>query len=152
MRLIETHTRTIAKTVSYRIGNTLITFLMTFLLFGVSAALAGSLAIAQIILGSLIFYLHDRVWLKSSWATENNTDGQKRSIVKTISYRLIVLVAGFIVARLIITNSNETAAWWTITSMALSMVFYYIHERIWVKITWGKDAHHDDNAINAKDQ
>jgi len=147
----ETHTRTIAKTISYRVINTLITFLMTFLLFGVSAALAGSLALAQIILGSLIFYLHDRIWLKSSWATEHNNEGQKRSIVKTITYRFIVLVAGFIVARLIITSSNETAAWWTITSMALSMVFYYIHERIWVKITWGKELNHDDNAIDAKD-
>lgn len=147
----ETHTRTIAKTVSYRVINTLITFLMTFLLFGVSAALAGSLALAQIILGSLIFYLHDRIWLKSSWATENNNEGQKRSIVKTITYRFIVLVAGFIVARLIITSSNETAAWWTITSMILSMMFYYIHERIWVRITWGKELNHDDDAINAKD-
>lgn len=152
MSFIETHKRTIAKTVSYRIGNTFITFLMTFLLFGVSAALAGSLALAQIILGSAIFYLHDRVWLKSLWGTEENTEVKKRSLVKTISYRLIVLVAGFIVARLIITNSNETAAWWTITSMALSMVFYYIHERIWVNIKWGKDTHHDDNAIDAKDQ
>jgi uncharacterized membrane protein len=150
MELTETHKRTIAKTVTYRVGNTVITFLMTLLLFGVSAALAGSLALAQIILGSAIFYLHDRVWQKFAWGKTQSNENPRRSLAKTICYRLLVLIAGFIVARLIITNSNETAAWWTITSMALSMIFYYIHERIWVRITWGwKETDHDDNAVNA---
>jgi uncharacterized membrane protein len=134
----DTHKRTIIKTISYRVINTLVTFLMTFLLFGVSAALAGSVALAQIVLGSTIFYLYDRVWLRVSWARENIHEDVKRSIVKTIGYRLIVLCAGFVIARLILTSSNETAVWWTITLMVLSMMFYYVHERIWLKIKWGR--------------
>jgi uncharacterized membrane protein len=136
--MTDTHKRTIIKTISYRVINTLITFLMTFLLFGVSAALAGSVALAQIVLGSTIFYLYDRVWLRVSWARKDIHEDVKRSIVKTIGYRLIVLCAGFIVARLILTSSNETAVWWTITLMVLSMMFYYVHERIWLKIKWGR--------------
>jgi len=136
--MTDAHKRTLIKTISYRVINTSITFLMTFLLFGVSAALAAALALAQIVVGSIIFYAYDRVWLRVSWAQENMVEFAKRSIVKTIGYRLIVLCAGFITARLILTSSNETAAWWTITLMVLSMIFYYIHERIWLKIKWGR--------------
>jgi hypothetical protein len=136
--MADTHKRTFTKTISYRVINTLITFLMTFLLFGVSAELAGSVALAQIILGSVIFYLYDRVWLHVAWARTEIYEDVKRSIIKTIGYRLIVLCAGFIIARVILTSNNETAVWWTVTSMILSMIFYYIHDRIWLKIKWGR--------------
>jgi uncharacterized membrane protein len=135
----ETQSRTISKTVTYRVINTLVTFLMTLMVFDVSTALAGSVALAQIVVGSTIYYIYDRFWLLSAWARSQGFEAKKRSIVKTIGYRLIVLIAGFIVARLILTTSNETALEWTIISMLLSMVVYYIHERVWNKFNWGKN-------------
>ena len=59
---METHQRTLARTVSYRVLAVLITALIT----GIGTAIA-----IHIIL-TLVHYLHERVWLKIKWGTNND--------------------------------------------------------------------------------
>jgi uncharacterized membrane protein len=61
----------------------------------------------------------------------------KRSIAKTISYRVIVVVLDFIAVYLF-TGKLKTALGFTIVSNIYTTVVYFFHERIWDKIKWGK--------------
>jgi uncharacterized membrane protein len=61
----------------------------------------------------------------------------KRSIVKTITYRLIVVILDFIAVYLF-TGKLETALGFTIVSNIYTTIVYFFHERIWDKIKWGK--------------
>ena len=75
----------------------------------------------------------------------------KRHLAKTISYRIISTLIGFLIMWGV-TGKIEFGAAFGVIELLYKPIQYYIHERIWVKITWGKDTHHDDNAIDAKDQ
>lgn len=61
----------------------------------------------------------------------------KRSLLKTISWRLTGSGATFLVAFLI---SNDMSVSGTIAAIQLvtNTLLYYVHERIWNKITWGR--------------
>ena len=64
-------------------------------------------------------------------------DTKKRSIVKTISWRIIVIVLLTIVSYIITGNWEQTG--WFVVSLLGMTVLYYMHERVWDKIQWGKD-------------
>jgi uncharacterized membrane protein len=61
----------------------------------------------------------------------------KRTIAKTISYRLIVVILDFI-AIYLFTGKWITALGFTVVSNIYTTVVYFFHERIWAKIKWGK--------------
>lgn len=64
-------------------------------------------------------------------------DTVSRSVTKTITFRVIGSVANFIFAWLMTGNvafaTALVAFQWTVI-----MLLYYIHERVWDRITWGK--------------
>jgi uncharacterized membrane protein len=57
---------------------------------------------------------------------------KKRHVAKTISYRLISTLIGF-VAMLIITGSIKAGAAFSIAELLWKPIQYYIHERIWYR-------------------
>lgn len=62
---------------------------------------------------------------------------KSRSFVKAISYRILGTLLSFAIAYLITKNatlSSAIAFWETI----LKIFIYYIHERGWNKIQWGR--------------
>lgn len=61
----------------------------------------------------------------------------RRSIVKTVSYRIIILIIDFISIYLF-TGQVKIALGFMLISNTYSTVGYYFHERIWNKIKWGK--------------
>jgi uncharacterized membrane protein len=67
----------------------------------------------------------------------------KRSIVKTITYRAIVVILDFIAVYLF-TGKLETAFGFTIVSNIYTTIVYYIHERIWDRVKWGKKEVYDN--------
>ncbi len=63
----------------------------------------------------------------------------KRSIVKTISYRIIILILDF-TSIYIFTGQIKIAFGFMVVSNVYTTVGYFFHERIWDKIKWGKIA------------
>jgi adenylylsulfate kinase len=63
----------------------------------------------------------------------------RRSIVKTISYRVIVVILDF-VAIYLFTGKISVALGFTIVSNIYTTIVYFLHERIWGKIKWGKSS------------
>lgn len=61
----------------------------------------------------------------------------KRSIVKSISFRIIATIATVIVVFLI-TDSWAWAGVIGVIDLIIKIILYYLHERAWVKIAWGK--------------
>jgi uncharacterized membrane protein len=64
-------------------------------------------------------------------------DHPKRSIVKTISWRVTGSSATFLIAYLL-TGNFAVAGVIGITQMISNTILYYFHERIWNKIAWGQ--------------
>jgi uncharacterized membrane protein len=69
-KLAETHKRTIARMISYRITAWLFTILWTYLFTGDIGSATG-FATALHILLSVDYYIHERIWLKIKWGRTN---------------------------------------------------------------------------------
>jgi adenylylsulfate kinase len=60
-----------------------------------------------------------------------------RSVVKTITYRIFILILDFTVIYLF-TRRIGVAVSFTILSNIYTTIAYFFHERIWDNIKWGK--------------
>jgi uncharacterized membrane protein len=61
----------------------------------------------------------------------------KRSLAKTISWRITGSTATFFIAYFM-TGDFTVAGIIGITQMIFNTVLYYVHERIWNNIVWGR--------------
>jgi sulfate adenylyltransferase large subunit len=66
IRATETHGRSLTKAVSWRAAGSLDTFVVAILITG-SSRVAGSVALAEILTKTLIYYLHERAWAAIRW-------------------------------------------------------------------------------------
>ena len=64
-------------------------------------------------------------------------DTRTRTIVKTLTYRLTAWAFTIFWTYLFVEDVAGATIFSTLLHIALS-IDYYIHERIWDKITWGK--------------
>lgn len=65
------------------------------------------------------------------------SDSPRRSLVKTISWRITGSGATFIIAYLISGNIAMSGSI-AIIQIVANTILYYTHERVWNKIGWGK--------------
>jgi uncharacterized membrane protein len=88
-------------------------------------------------IGFASFWVQERIWNRFQWGRVEGSDLQRRSIVKTVTWRLWSL---FVLATvgLILGLSSESAVEWSIVTNILFVVVHYLHERVWNVITWGK--------------
>lgn len=60
-----------------------------------------------------------------------------RSIAKTVSYRLFIIILDFL-SIYWLSGKAQVAIGFTIISNIYTTIGYFLHERIWNKIKWGK--------------
>ena len=65
------------------------------------------------------------------------TESHARSIAKAISWRATGSVDTFIVAA-VITGSSSLAGGVALAEVLTKTALYYLHERVWALIRWGK--------------
>lgn len=65
----DTHRRSIAKAISWRITGTLDTFIISFLITG-ELTLAGAIAFTEVITKIVLYWVHERAWNKVSWGRD----------------------------------------------------------------------------------
>lgn len=76
-------------------------------------------------------------------------DSPTRSILKSLSWRLVASGATFIISFVIFRRYTEktyseifeTATVITSIEMVAKLLLYYLHERLWTNIVWGKYWH-----------
>ena len=64
---------------------------------------------------------------------------RKRSIVKAVTYRSVIVVLDFVVVYLL-TGKLSTATGFMVISNLYTSVAYFVHERVWAGIQWGRMA------------
>jgi adenylylsulfate kinase len=64
--IVETHKRTIARMISYRLTAWLFTIFWTYLFLGNIGEATGFATVLHILL-SVDYYIHERIWLKIKW-------------------------------------------------------------------------------------
>jgi len=77
---------------------------------------------------------------------EKTKDSPGRSLAKAISWRFIASGTTFLVTFIIFRRYSEktfdeviqTASFITIIDFTAKILFYYLHERLWTNIKWGK--------------
>jgi uncharacterized membrane protein len=62
----ESNKRSLAKAVSWRITGTVDTFIISFFVTG-EVALAGAIAVTEVVTKIVLYWLHERVWNKVKW-------------------------------------------------------------------------------------
>ena len=133
----ETHRRTLTKTVLYRLLSVIAIFVLS-LAFGASGSTAGVLGLGAVVFGTLAYYVHDRVWLRFAWLTHGDQETKSRSLIKSVTYRIVVLFIAFGLAKVFLTASTETALLFTVIQMVINFALYYLVERVFNFISWGK--------------
>ena len=69
--------------------------------------------------------------------THHAEETLRRSIFKTVSYRVVILLLDF-TSIYLFTGQIKVAFGFTIISNIYATIGYFVHERIWDKIKWGK--------------
>lgn len=63
-------------------------------------------------------------------------DSYKRSIVKSIGYRIIIITLDFITVY-ILTRKINIAIGFMLLSNTYTTIVYFLYERLWTRIKWG---------------
>lgn len=62
----DTNTRSLVKTVCWRITGSGATFLIAYLMVG-NFAIAGAIGMIQLVSNTILYYIHERIWNKIHW-------------------------------------------------------------------------------------
>lgn len=65
----ESKVRSLAKAISWRITGTLDTFFISWLITG-TAKIAGTIALTEICTKILIYWVHERIWVRINWGKD----------------------------------------------------------------------------------
>jgi len=72
-----------------------------------------------------------------------NRASRKRSVVKAITYRFIIVCLDFVVIYFL-TGQAKMAAGFMIVSNLYTTVAYFVHERVWSRIKWGMESQEEN--------
>lgn len=66
-----------------------------------------------------------------------HTETHLRTFVKTITYRIVIIISIFTITYVTTGELSDALAITSITAVS-GTIIYYVHERIWNNIHWGK--------------
>lgn len=139
----ETHYRSVIKGATWRLIGTLDTIFLSWIFTG-SIGRAAAIGGVELFTKILLFYAHERVWLRISWAREAEGDAsapaserRRRSLAKGISWRITGTLDTVVIA-LLITGNPSQAFKIGFTEVVTKVGLYYLHERIWQRVDFGR--------------
>lgn len=152
----DSHTRSLVKGISWRVIGTIDTIIISYFVTG-TLGKALSIGMTEVITKVILFYFHERLWQTFGIKMP---DGNKKAIIKAISWRITGTIDTIFLSFLIITFGSETgntahpfAQATTIGSIELAtkITLFYFHERIWSRlIKWGRVPIESNNLGNDK--
>jgi len=137
----DTQYRTISKVISWRILLTASHIINAFIATG-SLLLGLQIAGLAAIINSFLYWTHERLWNLTVWhryrhTSRNFVEGNTRSIIKIISWRLLITVSNVLIPY-IITGSWGSAIIFAGLATVVNMALYWSHERLWNLIKFGR--------------
>ncbi len=70
-------------------------------------------------------------------------ENRKRSIIKTATWRIIGIITTMIIVYFA-TNSTTTAVSIGLVDLFVKTYVYYLHERVWNSIDWGREIEEEE--------
>jgi uncharacterized membrane protein len=132
----DSNLRSITKGVSWRIFASIDTFFLSWLIFD-KPMHAGAIALSEVLTKIILYYLHERGWNLIAWGRGICKVAHVRSFVKGVTWRLVgsidtTFLSWFITGNL--PGAFKLGGFEIITKIVL----FYLHERIWVHVKWGR--------------
>lgn len=62
---------------------------------------------------------------------------RQRSLLKALTYRLFSIISDSFIAYFF-TRSTTKTFYFVVFSNTVSLIFYFVHERAWNRVHWGK--------------
>jgi uncharacterized membrane protein len=142
MKLTETHHRTIGKVITLRILFTIIHIVVGYISTG-SWMQGVQIAGINAILATILYWIHERVWNRPQWNRKEVdgkvwNEGHPRTIGKSISWRIVATIFLNFLTPYLISGSWGSAAIYAGVSTIVNATFFYLHERAWNMVRWGK--------------
>ena len=122
--------RHLAKSISWRVIGTIDTFIFAWIITGDlnnGLNLSGITTITKLIW----YYIHERLWIKSSITNSN-----RRHIIKTFSWRAVGTI-DTVFFGWILTGNPLTGLKIGGAETISKMILYFLHEKLWYKIDFG---------------
>ncbi len=127
--------RHLAKTVTWRVLGTLDTFVLSWVISN-DMTIGFQIGIFELITKMILYYVHERLWFKSTMENPN-----RRHILKTFSWRGIGTLDTFVLGW-IVTGNPLTGLKIGGAEVITKMVLYYAHEKLWYRINFGLNQRH----------
>ncbi len=145
MMYSESHARTVAKTLTVRVCFTLSHILNGFIVTG-SWMTGVTIASFAVLINMFLFWGHERIWNWFQWNRKPKdglffVDGHPRTISKSVTWRAIITFNNFMIPFLTTGSWKAALAFLTVATF-LNIAVYYLHERAWNLIKWGKHELH----------
>jgi uncharacterized membrane protein len=133
--MYDTHARTIVKAVTFRIQTIALHWVITYLFTG-SASKSTTMVFTITTINMIYYWLQERWFARISygWA---GTDLKRRSLVKAVLYKTWSLAVSLIVGYIVLGNMGD-AGLLTVIKQTIALADFYVFERVWNKITWGR--------------
>ncbi|MDX2305129.1 MAG: DUF2061 domain-containing protein [Microscillaceae bacterium] len=130
--------RSLAKAISWRITGTIDTMIVSFIITG-NPLTALKIGAVEVLTKIFLYYLHERLWGIIVWGKDRYTAHElpHRSATKAITWRITGTIDTIFISFLI-TGHFPSALGIGFFEVVTKSVLYYIHERIWLRIGWGK--------------
>lgn len=129
---VDSHARALAKAVTWRVIGTADTFLWGWVFTG-HPGKAGAIASMEVFTKIGLFYLHERAWRLIRWSP----NARRRSFIKAITWRVVGSLDTFGLSFLF-TRDFSTAGLIATAEVVTKIGLYYLHERAWRRIAWGR--------------
>ena len=137
--------RSAAKTISWRIVATVMTFGISYFWLDDFAS-SFVLAIVANFLKTIVYYAHERGWNTLKWGRTHIGESRLRSVGKSTSWRLAATLVTFGVSYFWFSDIKDSASFVGV-AMTVKFGFYYLHERGWNALGWGH-AHQPQDQMN----
>lgn len=144
MKFVDTHARSVVKTLTVRVLFTSSHVLNGFIVTGTLAA-AAKIATLATLINMFLFWAHERVWNFLQWNRKPGkkdslffVEGHPRTISKSITWRLLITINNFMIPYLTTGSWKQAAAFLGLATL-FNVIIYYSHERIWNLVRWGKE-------------
>ena len=135
MKLINRH---IAKTISWRILGTLDSMFLSWVITG-DLKVGMQIGLADVIIKMVLYYLHERVWFKSSIKNSN-----RRHLFKTVTWRIIGTITTIILSFWILGNSTHSFQIGGAETLTKT-ILYYFHEKFWYRLSYGLNKYRQES-------
>lgn len=132
----DSNIRTLVKTLSYRTAVAVSIFLAAIAM-DYSAGFGLTFVVLSYTVGFASFWVQERIWNLIKWGKVDNLDLRRRSLVKTVTWRIWSFLVLAVIGMIMGLNSTSAVEWSIVTNI-LFVVVHYTHERVWNLLHWGK--------------